>query len=103
MDAHVKQALADIKKGDTAAAMILLAAAVKEDLPLVLTGCDKSKQDVQEILKALDQFKTPKDLIVHIGEDIVVNEKVVVCFPHRRRHRGEREGSLFSTSAKTSW
>lgn len=68
MDGHVRQAIQKAKGGDMPGAAALLATAIKVDMPDVLRGCDKSKSDVQEILKALDQFKTPQALIYHIGQ-----------------------------------
>merc|ERR1712216_287108 len=79
MDTHVKKAIDAFKKGDTTTAMMFLAQAVEQDLPTILKSCDKSKQQVKEILKALDQFPDAKSLVFHIGTDIVVNGRDITA------------------------
>ncbi len=71
----VDTAIIDFEKRTTEGmieAITTLAQAFEMALPRAMDKCDDTKSELKEILKALDDFKTAKDLIYHIGEDLVL-------------------------------
>jgi len=73
----VKQALADIEMGikhrnltDIEEALEELEAAIK-GAPGTLTTCKKLETDVKSIVKALKQIRGPKDLFVHVVNNLL--------------------------------
>ncbi len=66
--------IADFQKETPSAimeAITLLTETFEQELPKAMSDCEDTKKEIDQILKELEKFKTSKQLLVHIGEDIV--------------------------------
>eukprot|EP00392_Amoebophrya_sp_AT5.2_P001041 g1043.t1 len=58
-----------------AEAMMLLSVLLKKTLPEVEASCAETEGQLDDILKALEQYKTATALIEHLGADLVANSE----------------------------
>jgi glutaredoxin len=76
-----KSAVADFEKKTIAGMKAGLQEVAQglEGLKSAMTDCKSAEAEVQKLVKAMEQLKTPKELIYHVGKDLLLNHKDILA------------------------